>query len=281
MVCGFVDGEAEGAYVGTMTPCDRELAWCTSGLGLVLWMLSGCGGGQAETPEPQAAPAAEASSGDEPAAPAEEQPPDLEQHMRTSFWNAVDARDALIAGDLAEAKRMADRLAKEDFGNRFPDDWKHWVKEMQRHAGDIAIAGSMAEAAKSLALLGQACGNCHWQADRGPEQPRDPPLPWEEPPEDVGARMFRHDVGADQMWMGLIDPSEEAWRSGTVTITRAPLVAPVQEGSEVDEQSHAQVEVVRELAKQARAARTHEKRAEIYAQLITTCAECHAVTLKK
>jgi cytochrome c553 len=151
---------------------------------------------------------------------------------------------------------------------------------MQRHAGDMAVAGSIDEAAKSLGSLALSCANCHWQAEQGPEQPRDPPLPWEDPPDAVGERMFRHEVGADQMWMGLIDPSEDAWRNGTITLTRAPLTPPRRDAdqSEIDPESHARVEAVRAIAKRARAARSHEERAQVYAELVTTCADCHQRT---
>lgn len=239
----------------------------------VVLLLASCAHGEATESEPASASTPAATTG----AAAVEQPPDRAQHMRESFWMAVDARDALIDGDLELAKKHAAELAERDYGDHFPADWRHWVKDMQRHAGDITVAGTVREAAGSLGKLGLACANCHWQARQGPEQPRDPPLPWEDPPEDVGSRMFRHEVGADQMWMGLVDPSETAWRNGTVTLTRAPLVPPQQDGEAVDAETHGEVEKIRDVAKRARAARSHGDRAEIYADLIATCARCHQV----
>jgi hypothetical protein len=58
------------------------------------------------------APRPAAASGNE-ATPAEsavarESAPDLTAHMQASFWEAIRARDALIAGDLPTAQRAAE-----------------------------------------------------------------------------------------------------------------------------------------------------------------------------
>lgn len=77
------------------------------------------------------------------------------------------------------------------------------------------------------------------------------------------------------MWDGLVMPSDDAWRSGTVTITRAPLVAPEQAQKPVPPALHERIEVTRELGKQARLATTYQERGRVFGELIAGCAQCH------
>jgi cytochrome c553 len=201
--------------------------------------------------------------------------PDTPHHMQSSFWTAVEARDLLVAGDFEGARRAAATLSKEDFSS-LPDSWKTWVGEMQRVADEIAIAPDVRAAAVGIGRLGVTCGNCHWAQKTGPDQPRPEPVPWEEPPDDLLERMDRHEAGADQLWLGLIAPSEDAWRAGTVSLTRAPLAPPQESGEAVDDALAKKVAQVRQLAVDAREARTHDERARVYGDFLATCASCHA-----
>lgn len=204
--------------------------------------------------------------------------PDLAYHMRASFWDAVLARDALIAGDLAKAQGYGDRLAKTAYDRMLPTDWRHWYGQLQQYAEALSIAPNLAEASQELGRIALVCGDCHDIHERGPDVPRTTPAPWVDPPESFDSRMHRHQLGMEQMWDGLVLPSEKAWRSGTITITRAPLRAPELADEAVDDATHQRVEQVRALAKAARAATTYEERGRVYGQLIAGCADCHSVT---
>jgi hypothetical protein len=195
--------------------------------------------------------------------------------MRASFWDTLEARDALIAGDLARAKQAADRLARTDYAATLPPDWMPWTARLQQHAADLSLAGDLGGAAQALGRIALVCGECHELHDAGPAHPRVQSLPWEDPPEALDARMQRHQLGIAQMWDGLVLPSEQAFRSGTVTITRAPLRAPEQATAPIAEALKARVEEVRALAKDARRATTYEERGRVYGELIARCAQCH------
>jgi hypothetical protein len=203
--------------------------------------------------------------------------PDRSAHMQATFWLAVVARDAVISGDLEAAKRAADALADHDYRGSLPGDWKHWVAQMQQRAADVALAPDLAAAAQSVATLSLACGDCHAQNRRTPELRNEQALAWNDPPEQLHERMYRHEVGAEQLWHGLIQPSEAMWLNGTATLTRAPLQPALRAGEEIDPAMAAKVEEIRELAKRARVAGSHPERAAIYGQLITRCADCHFV----
>jgi hypothetical protein len=242
------------------------------------WFALGCSSsspaesGQATKPPQRSTGAEQVESAPAASTPA----PDLAYHMRASFWAAVQARDALIVGDLARAQSAADDLAKYDYAGLLPADWKHWTGQLQQYAKELSMAPNLAAAAQELGRMALVCGECHDLHQRGPTRPAIKALPWEDPPEAFDARMHRHQLGIAQMWDGLVLPSEDAWRAGTVTITRAPLRAPELAEEPIDEATNKRIEEVRALAKQARTAGTYEDRGRIYGELIARCAQCHA-----
>jgi hypothetical protein len=202
-------------------------------------------------------------------------PPDLAWHMRATFWDAVRARDALIDGDLAVAQGAAERIAATDYTRVVPGDWKVGVGALQQHAAALSIAPDLSTAAQEFGRMALTCGECHALRARGPGRTLTVPLPWEDPPETLDQRMERHQMGIDQLWDGLVLPSDNAWRTGTITITRAPLRAPEQSEEAVSPDLHARIEATRELGQPARLATTYLERARVFGELIAGCAQCH------
>jgi cytochrome c553 len=191
---------------------------------------------------------------------------------------AIMARDALIDGDLEATRSVAHELAEHDYGTAFPPSWKHWVGEMQKQARALATAADDAAAGQAVGALAVACGDCHRNQKGGFRLHDAESMPWQDPPETIDARMDRHAVGIEQMWFGLIAPDDDVWRAGTVTLTRAPTDPPIDGFEPVDERLQAELEHLRDLAKQARSAPTDAERARIYGEAITTCAHCHYTT---
>jgi hypothetical protein len=199
--------------------------------------------------------------------------------MQASFFLAVTARDALVDGDLEHARSAARTLADHDFGGTLPAEWRHWTERLQQRAEEVALAPDFAEAGRALGKLGLACGDCHDHLRRGPEHETEEALPWFDPPESVEGRMLRHGEGVDQMWLGLVLPSERDFQNGSITLTRAPL-EPVHDpnGEPVEPEFTARLERVRELAKRTRTARTYPERASVYGELLAECGSCHFVS---
>lgn len=232
--------------------------------------LGACGSTQA-APAPNMSRASGAEQTDAAA------PPDLGWHMRATFWDAVRARDALIEGDLTAAQRAADRIVRTDYSRMLPVDWKVGFGALQQHAAALSLAPNLSAAAQELGRMALACGECHELRARGPGRTPTVPLPWEEPNDSWEERMQRHELGVTQLWDGLVLPSENAWRGGTVTITRAPLSGPMHANRRISPQLHARIEATRDLGKQARLATTYQERARIYGELISGCAQCHSL----
>jgi hypothetical protein len=262
--------------------CARDLAPRSIGALLVLLCACAHSAPKASAASAPVTPTAHATPGRIEAAAGEApEPPDRASHMQATFWKAIDARDALIAGELAHAKQLAAELAGHDYARSFPDDWKHWVAAMQQQADNVALAPDLDTAAQSIGALALSCGNCHYQLRKGPRDlpPEDPKVN-DQPPEELRARMYRHQLAADELWLGLIEASEVLWKRGTVTLTRAPLEPPVKEGEAVDPKLAAEVEQIRALAKAGRTARSHPERAKIYGQIIAHCGACHLESVR-
>lgn len=226
------------------------------------------------TPKPAAASGNEATPAEAHVAK-DESAPDLAAHMQASFWEAIRARDSLISGDLPAAQRAADALANQDFRQLIPADWLHWVNAMQQSARELSLAPNLASASAELGRIAITCGECHEVRRRGPGQVQTQPEPWRDPPEELNARMVRHQIGADQLWDGLVVPSEDAFRSGTITLTRAPLTPPESNGEPIIPALQERIETIRTLARQAREATTYAERGRVYGELIARCADCH------
>jgi hypothetical protein len=217
-----------------------------------------------------------------PAEPASAQPaagPDLAHHMQASFWAAVEARDAVINGDLTLARKRTGELSQQRF-EQLPARWKHWIAQMQKSAGDAAIAGSMQETAQGVASLALTCGDCHgysgegpkWGVQHGPEATTEP--------ESLQARMLRHAHAADDLWMGLVMPSDAAWTRGARKLNEAPPERPLAQGEEINAHFAEKLNQIKALGLRATTAGTPQQRAEVYGDLIARCADCHAVVAR-
>jgi len=149
-----------------------------------------------------------------------------------------------------------------------------FVEEIRRAARQVGTAPNLRSAAASMvALLGQ-CAACHQAAGVDPSaaSPRHPDLPM------VVGHMIEHQRGADDMLQGLMMPSASRWieaadRLETATLRPAEWPADSKltaEARQADAAVHA-------LAGRARTATTSRARANLYVDLVTTCASCHSL----
>lgn len=236
-----------------------------------LLVLAACAHTQEPSTEaPQAEPVAQAAT------PSQEQP-DLQDHMSASFWAAVDARDAVIAGDLDGARANGEYLAHEPFA-ALPDRWRHWVKQMQVQAAELAIAPDLPQAATAVARISLACGDCHDQMHkdaRGIAHAQGGATEDGENVENVEARMLRHERVADDLWNGLVRPSDSDWSRGAKGLVEAPPQRPTEAGQEVDADFAQQLNEIKAMGLRAVTAKTHPERAEVFAAYLTRCSGCH------
>lgn len=211
-------------------------------------LLLACGGAQPQSAPPDVASTTAVQASND---------PDRAQHMQQTFWMVVEARNAVIDGDLPAARAAAQRLVASDFDRRFPSAWARWVTQLQAQAESVAQADTLDAAARGIGALGVTCGDCHFEHQAGPDKVRTAPEPWSDTPDDIGQRMLRHEVAAEQMWAGLYVPSEHAWRDGTITLRLTSSRAPIHEDGEDDARLTQDALAIRDVAQRARVATTY------------------------
>jgi len=189
----------------------------------------------------------------------------------SEHWSAaVEARDAVVAGDLAAVKTAATRWAAADKGeaqllldsrDRLEPRFDALVR-----AKDLAAAGA------AVGELAAACAACHKENEvhRSYEPPK--------PPEST-ASMEHHRAGAEYMWAGLVSGSRPLFDAGAATLASGNLVrSGLPTGGEVDQAAQALEVQVQDLAARARRTDDGVERARLFGKMLGTCATCHEVT---
>ncbi len=201
---------------------------------------------------------------------AADEPSATEVRMVAHFEASRDALDALVAGDLEVAKAQGETLAALPVGEA-PAAWGQALVSVRTAGAALATATNLDEAAGHLGRLTAACAGCHESLAAGPRFD-----PAQQPEAEAQLdHMARHRWGLVWMWLGLIAPSDEAWRRGTAAL--ADLEPWGHLGSTgVDVPSHLWRgdETVHAQALRAEAAPGVE-RAEHFARIVAGCARCH------
>lgn len=274
---------------------------------LVLGLCLGCGASQA----PAAASSTLPSTQTQARAPATHDDLSLPQSMWLHFAYATAARDAVIAGHLDQARSPLLSLATLRPSEEVPVDWLPWVKDMQLVAKQGAESETLEDAAKSVAALANACGDCHRTTGGGHGDPQNAARVFD--PQDktgLDEKMARHKFSADALWVGLTGPEHQAWATGAAALMNihvpslvdehgAPVVddrRPSGEGSlqgtadarlpSQDELAtgeaaravnlDAALQELRELGARADQARSASQKQQIFAEMISRCGNCHA-----
>ena len=188
--------------------------------------------------------------------------------MFDHFSRATSIQSALIVGDLDGARRPAAWIAEHQVVAWASAGDRGWLEALGTAAAEIRDAGSVDEAADATGRLAESCAGCHTSVNDGPRfrSAGDPP-----DGDGQAAHMIRHLWAMDRMWEGLIGASQETWQAGARAI------------AEREPDEFAGGSAVAALARAIhdganRAARTPAgERAEVYADLLKTCAGCHTL----
>lgn len=227
--------------------------------------------------EPAPADAAAADTEPMPAEQTEARPkPDVppagspvERIMQAHFKDALLIREAVIAGNLANAADPAHALTRIQNLDDLPEGWRGFVERMQQSARRIEDSTSTAQAAAAAADLGVSCGMCH-QQQGGPKASTEP-APAEGTT--VESRMKRHVWATERLWEGLSVPSDDAWNAGAKALSTNPFPQEVLKDGGVHARSAAG-DFAKIVAK-APTKKTIDERAALYADLLVTCGTCH------
>lgn len=259
---------------------------------ILLMILATLGCGHASSSKP---PAPTAATGHPSARVKPEQPPappispepssdpettDLEDHpeetlnavMVNHFYIAGWARDTLVYGDL-DALRDTLRSIVE---YRLPQGAPAGLAELQEAARVTAQAENLSTAAVGVAAMARVCGDCHRKLAvviEGKAHHIETVTPKQT--DAISERMFRHGWAAQRLWEGLVAPSDSIWQAGAAALQHAPMRAPMMKAPAAPAFARELLHI-RELGTRANAAWSMEERTDVYAELLATCANCHA-----
>ena len=207
------------------------------------------------------------------AAPRQSSPPTREA-MQDHFKAVVLVRDALIAGNVDLTKWNASWIAERQPSPAI-QSWSLYVDHLRERALAIVAGKTLDDVAHATASLGVECGNCHAANRVSLTIPR---VDQRESASGTRPHMLRHQWAAEQMWIGLVTPSEATWNAGVAELAEAPLgqenILPNASVTPAIVQLAADVHAI---GGEGARATTWEERAALYGRLVTTCASCHSV----
>jgi cytochrome c553 len=196
--------------------------------------------------------------------------------MTGHFSRAERLYAAVAAGDLGDVRVEAEGLTHEESGDGMGAGAKPYIEQLHAFAGLAARAPDLPAAASAVARVGATCGSCHVAMHKGPRYQVVGGPPAGTTP--VAARMIRHRWAADRLWEGLIGPSDTAWKAGAGALYDAPLYT---DALTRDVEQYGPVTqlawTVHDVGARALMEADHKARAELYGQLLGTCARCHGL----
>lgn len=201
--------------------------------------------------------------------------PTPKAHMREHLAQADQLLHAIQHGELEAAREAAAWLAEHQMTSRLSSAWQPHVEAMQNAAREARDAKDVNASAVALGRMGEACASCHREI-AGPK------IEASQPPEgsDLKAKMALHAWASQQMWLGLMGPSNEAWVRGAEAMAKADLSpdelfddrSPSPELLELEQ-------TAQELASESRGIEVVDaldrRRGELYSKLLYTCSACH------
>jgi hypothetical protein len=138
--------------------------------------------------------------------------------MQHHFVEVTRLHEALIRGDLAEAKSAAARMAEMELPAGFATTGARFIGNIRVAARRAAAAPDLALAASATAQMLAECGACHLTSVRPPIA--SPSV------RDLGGivgHMCDHQRAMDELLQGLVVPSATLWSQGAERLRSEPL----------------------------------------------------------
>lgn len=196
---------------------------------------------------------------------------ELARHMRDHLAVVARAQEAVVRGQLEEARVQARWLAAQPAHVEL-DGSAAELATLRAAAEALVAAPDLTAAATAMARLGGACAACH--EARGTMVA----FTWEPPPDEdpsLARQMLRHQWAAARLWQGVVGPSATLWREGATMLSGLRLdVGPLASGADADAVKRA-VARLRTLASQAARATDTPGRTALYGELLDACVGCH------
>lgn len=199
----------------------------------------------------------------------------VQLHMSEHFTRTTAARDAVIDGRLEDARVELAWLADHETFPGVPAAYGQYMDDMRA----IAATGAAAKDAEGLAAciggLGTTCAGCHQSLNI------DPVIPGATGPAPANTgglhgHKSRYGWAADQLWIGLVKPSDDSWRGGLAAAHDPPFDATDLELSEQKANTVAAYGIIlTSMSQEDIDAADAGGRAELFGRVVSSCAGCH------
>lgn len=190
-------------------------------------------------------------------------------HMRFDATRRM--QQAIGLGDLARAHAEAKIVVDLDEPDALPL-WRPYVDKIREASRQVIEAKDTVAAAKTSGQLGRQCALCHTALSAKIVFPKES-TPASDPR--LALQMASHQWAAARMWEGLIAPNDDRWQLGAKTLSNAKL-AIVAEGDPPNNLGVGNdIARVRLFATRALKPMSQSDRAELYGDMLATCAHCH------
>jgi hypothetical protein len=197
----------------------------------------------------------------------------VNEHMHARFKATSAIATAIALSDLKRAHDEAKIVAALDEPDVLPQ-WQPYIAGIREAASRIVETDDTMAAARALADLGARCARCHQAAGAKLVFPK------ATAPRDVvklPSQMASHQWAAARMWEGLIGANDSQWKTGANALATSRL-AITAEAAEPGHDLGIADDAARVHLFAARAAKAGsiDDRAQLYGQMLATCAHCHA-----
>ena len=184
----------------------------------------------------------------------------LRMHARYDI--AMWIEDAVARADLARARGLA-RDADIDEPDAVPR-WRPYLQAVRDATHEVERSDDLVTAARATSELARACARCHEAIGAHVMFDTQPPPSMDS---SLATEMSAHAWAATQMWEGLVGPADDRWTAGATLLAKAPIPSQAS-GDDVD--------WMRSYASHAATLVDQDRRAQLFGQILTTCAHCHA-----
>jgi cytochrome c553 len=193
--------------------------------------------------------------------------------MRHHFDSVIGVLDAVIRGDLSEARSEARAVLALPDPAGLPESGLPHLRALRAQADRGEKAADLEQAAAATASMLSTCGDCHRAVGTMPAHP----TPLEPKIGGVLGHMEQHKVAVDLLAQALTTPSSSLWKDGADALATAPLHrGDLPDTAKTSHDAMKAEATIHALATRARTTTDTAGRVQIYSELIVSCSTCHA-----
>ncbi len=191
-------------------------------------------------------------------------------HMSENLASAIATRDAVIRGDLAEAREELEWMANNADPGTSIAAGAPWLEALRAAARAGHQGRSVREYGLAVGREGAACAGCHQTLKASLS-----PVTASQPTDGNGHGKLAN-WAVSTMWTGLVANSDTAWAAGVGGLAGLPPDGAGYWVGAPGPAATAAIGTLKEQATAGKAATDRTSRGETFGQVVGACGSCHA-----